>query len=366
MSKIEISKWPNFSPTRRAFLWFLWWAVLAPAMWVKNAIAQVLDIEKDEAARRDIIIALQPSYWGRNGYNTSETFRRIITSIWQVKSDFLITNINTLWVDEFKSFRWTSQQIADQMLQAITSYQQTFRQLQKRDEWTDWWDQYEQSEWVNESYIRDITTRELDYMRVTELPVHKEFTNQYWEKYRKTVREIPSDVPDARIDEHFYGNYKRINIPWTYINKSLSKYIWSEIPQNIQSSDTYIKVSIAWGRYYVAIYMNSELKLLSYVSPGKNKNWRRTTSWVVLKKIVGQNLIFNKYRMSWKYDESAMYLSIDIQNGELFHASKLWVDGTGQSHGCIRLPVFYIYGMNEKLRTLSDGKKVIIDIDPLY
>jgi hypothetical protein len=366
MSKIEANKWFDFSPSRRHFLWMLWWAALVPVTWVKNAISQVLDLEANEWARRDIIIALQPSYWGKSGYNTPQTLRRILTSMWKVRWDVVLENINILWVKEFQFFKWTNEQIADQILRVALSYQSEFLQVQKKDESADWWGQYEQNDWVDETYIRDITTRELDYMRVTELPVHKEFINQYWEKFRKTVREIASDVPDARVKTHFYWDYEWWNIRGSYINRNLWNYVWSEILKNISTNDTYIKVSVAWGRYYVALYMNSELKLLSYVSPWQNKKWRRTTDDTVLTKIVWENLIFNKYRMSWKYDESAMYLSIDIQNGELFHASKLWVDGTGRSHGCLRLPIFYIYGMNELLKRLPQWHKVIIDIDKLY
>jgi hypothetical protein len=362
MLKIEANKWLDFSPSRRHFLWMLWWAALVPVIWVKNAVAQVLDIEKNEMARRDIIIILNPYYWGKSWYNTIETLRVIFS--WEIKKENIIKNVNILR-GELKYFtQWSNQEISDQIWQAITLYQQTSPQIQKRQGEADWWGQYERSEWVNK-FEQDIRAFLDPLLRTFANKVQGPLTSTDSKGKTHYYHWKPKSIPDAYNDKHFFWTNVWKNLSGTYINAQLEKYIWNQIPDFYEAGKITILTSKIWGKNFLAVYdTDGAIKILTYVSIGTEED--PTHLPPLITKNVWEVWLIQMNKISVQAKGSSMWWWVHIRGGIYYHSSALWIDWEPKSHGCIRTPLLYLDGLHKIIKSASSGTQIDMRFQNLY
>lgn len=155
-------------------------------------------------------------------------------------------------------------------------------------------------------------------------------------------------VPSTFSKNYFYWIWMSENIEWTYINKSLKPLIYDKINRwwNVA-----VLQHLNW-KYFVALYVDNDLELLSYVSPWTSRiEW-----WIKTKKWKFKVRRSSKYHISWARDSiyrdndwilkwAVMPFALHVVWWIYFHA--WYVTWTRKSHWCIRLPLFYANWMYE-------------------
>ena len=102
---------------------------------------------------------------------------------------------------------------------------------------------------------------------------------------------------------------------------------------NIEDPNSIIVVKIG-DKYYLKMYINWELKVLTYVSPWVNDHKTPRTNRTYT------TLATEQIRVSKKYEYAAMPLSIKVTDNWIFiHYWK--VNWEPLSHWCIRVPLYY-------------------------
>lgn len=139
-------------------------------------------------------------------------------------------------------------------------------------------------------------------------------------------------------NNYFYGKWVWENIKWTYINEKLVNVV----PQssNYNNGNSIIIDKLRNGKYYLAMYVDWKLEVLTYVSPGKNSN-RTPENRVYSVKKLDKHYISSSYpkRSSWNNGWAIMPLAYHLAWWIWWH---IWnVNWNWLSKWCIRAPWFY-------------------------
>ncbi len=170
-----------------------------------------------------------------------------------------------------------------------------------------------------------------------------EYPNNPREFQWRTIRStrVPNVIQNN--NDYFYGEANWENIKWYYLNEKLFNTLWKKgilEKTNYENWGNSINLRRIGSKYYLAMYVDWSLQVLTYISPGKfdkqtpdNRNYNL---W---------NL--DKYHISSSYPErdwinkwwAIMPFAINIRWPIWLHVWR--VNWRWLSHGCIRVPVYY-------------------------
>ena len=196
----------------------------------------------------------------------------------------------------------------------------------------------------------------------TKISLEKDFEN-----YRKYSNLPLNWLKSPFSEEYFYWKNIWENVSGTFLNEKLLQ----EINDISIFSDDYnnwnsIQIDKIKGKYVLKMYLNWNLVVLTYVSPGTASN--RTP----------QNFnsridSLNKYYVSWSYPKRSSWVNgwavmpfayeIDASRWIYWHIGV--VNWHWLSHGCVRAPWFYQYGIYDLLQK-SGEKNFKVKIWKLY
>lgn len=206
------------------------------------------------------------------------------------------------------------------------------------------------------------------YSRLTNLPLeitkrlefHREMSRYYLDKSQWYKI---SWLKWAFSRDYFYWKTVWENIPWTYLNDNLlAKLSVSWIEKSSYNNWNSIQVyKMSNWKYYLAMYVNWNLEVLTYVSPGTASNRTPEQKAYTVKWL-------DKYHISSSYPKpnwwAVMPYAYNIDWWAIWW--HVWlVSWWGESHGCIRAPGFYQQRIYELLKNNSD-KKFLVNIWDLY
>ena len=179
----------------------------------------------------------------------------------------------------------------------------------------------------------------------------KRYLSDYFDGYNKHKNKqlVLSWLRSPFSKKYFYWEWVWENISWTYINQNLANFFESNWEQLWDSSlNWWNSIQIernSAGKYYLALYVDWELKVLTYVSPGTSQHKTPQNTYNPVRGL-------RKYNVSWSYPETAyqrgwaiMPMSYQIDEwGAIF--GHIWdVNGNWLSHWCIRTPALYQYAI---------------------
>lgn len=163
----------------------------------------------------------------------------------------------------------------------------------------------------------------------------------------------------------FYGKYVGMNKEWTFINENLEK----DIPHEIEDKNPRINIAKVGDKRYLAFYIDGKLHLATYVSPWllTNRTQKVVKKWEKTP---------DKYHISSSYPTLAeskngkvwgfvMPYAVHVDGSVWIHASDSRIDGSLQSHWCIRTPLFYVKEIYDKVKEFWIDK-VTIDTTGIY
>lgn len=204
---------------------------------------------------------------------------------------------------------------------------------------------------------------------------------------------VPTTTSGARRSNYFWDNVGR-NISGTFINERLSALV----PQTISDMRNIITVQ-KWadGRAFLSFYVWGVLQVLTYVSPWTLQHRTPNFSRPFIKRSDGRNLDIrqypenhphgrpkrwwaldpqliniDRYHISNVYPEESPWASmpyaVHISWWVRFHGSSSQIDWLWHSHGCIRVPLFYIKRMYDIIHSInmSPWSELVIDVQTLY
>lgn len=217
-------------------------------------------------------------------------------------------------------------------------------------------------------YKNDMTIENSDILK--RLKIYNEML--WYSKYKK------AKYKSLNVFDHmaYYWDVGSENMTWTFINEELF-YI---LPKNIKQDWNILKTWIINWKHVVVFYINHELYLASYISPGeplKHKSWAYIWFW---------DRELDKYHISSSYPEetvvsydefwnettkkvpiwwSVMPYAVNIRWSEYFHWSDHKINWNWESSWCSRTPLFYIYEIYNKVQELWKNN-VTIDTTMMY
>ena len=226
-------------------------------------------------------------------------------------------------------------------------------------------------------YIYKIYYSKLDKAK---LPVEILYKLNLWEYFSDYEKHKNKQLPLSWLrnpfsKKYFYWEWIWENISWTFISQDLQKFFESNWEQPWDSSlNWWNSIQIernSAGKYYLALYVDWKLEVLTYVSPGTPEH---KTPENTLSKVRG----LRKYNVSWSYPEREewpngwaimpMSYQIDEAWAIFWH---IWdVNGNWLSHWCIRTPAFYqqaIFStLAKKTENHTNYKDFVVKVGKLY
>ena len=205
----------------------------------------------------------------------------------------------------------------------------------------------------------------------------KRYLSDYFDGYNKHKNKqlVLSWLRSPFSKKYFYWEWVWENISWTYINQNLANFFESNWEQPWDSSlNWWNSIQIernSAGKYYLALYVDWKLEVLTYVSPGTPEH---KTPENTLSKVRG----LRKYNVSWSYPEREnepsgwaimpMSYQIDEAWAIFWH---IWdVNGNWLSHWCIRTPAFYQQAvfstLAKKTENHTNYKDFVVKVGKLY
>ncbi|ATU04926.1 hypothetical protein BKN14_00510 [Candidatus Gracilibacteria bacterium HOT-871] len=199
----------------------------------------------------------------------------------------------------------------------------------------------------------------------------KRYLSDYFDGYNKHKNKqlVLSGLRSPFSKKYFYGEGVGENISGTYINQNLANFFESNGEQPGDSSlnggnSIQIERNSA-GKYYLALYVDGELKVLTYVSPGTSQYKTPQNTYNPVRGL-------RKYNVSGSYPETAyqrggaiMPMSYQIDEGGAIFGHIGDVNGNGLSHGCIRTPALYQYAIYSILDNF-DFQNFAVKVGKLY
>ncbi|MBF0913862.1 L,D-transpeptidase [Candidatus Gracilibacteria bacterium] len=199
----------------------------------------------------------------------------------------------------------------------------------------------------------------------------KRYLSDYFDGYNKHKNKqlVLSGLRSPFSKKYFYGEGVGENISGTYINQNLANFFESNGEQPGDSSlnggnSIQIERNSA-GKYYLALYVDGELKVLTYVSPGTSQHKTPQNTYNPVRGL-------RKYNVSGSYPETAyqrggaiMPMSYQIDEGGAIFGHIGDVNGNGLSHGCIRTPALYQYAIYSILDNF-DFQNFAVKVGKLY
>jgi hypothetical protein len=164
----------------------------------------------------------------------------------------------------------------------------------------------------------------------------------------------------------YYGKDVWINKEWTLINENL---FW-KVPDFIDEKINKIIVSKIDGKNVLSFYVDGELFLATYVSPGllDHQTSRLKTIWKKAPDILHYSTEYPKVDIEKKIFEkwwAVMPYAVHIDWKEWIHWSDWPINWNLASHGCVRTPLFYVKEIHEKVGELWINN-VLIDTTWIY
>lgn len=163
----------------------------------------------------------------------------------------------------------------------------------------------------------------------------------------------------------YYWKWSLLNELWTFISKDL---IW-KIPQNIKENKNIIIVSSLEWKKILSFYVDWILYLASYVSPWtlNHKTQKVNTNWIRNPDLYHTSSEYPESSKSktWKKWWAIMPYAVHVDGGVWIHWSDWIIDWSPHSHWCIRVPLFYVKEIFEKVKELWI-KEVSIDTRNIY
>jgi hypothetical protein len=186
------------------------------------------------------------------------------------------------------------------------------------------------------------------------LNIYKEIQENYnWPKKTSDGRLVlPTGIPKVFSKQTYYSQFWEWPKIWTFIEEVLFK----KLPQQIGEKWNVIKISkidINWeDKNYLAFYKNWKLAIATFISLGVNDKKRKTSEETynisqVIRDIdhVSSEFPEEKKDKNWHVIVpkwwSAMAYAIHINWWTWIHSSNE-IDGDPHSHGCIRIPLYYL------------------------
>ncbi|MBF0913861.1 hypothetical protein HXK64_02815 [Candidatus Gracilibacteria bacterium] len=226
-------------------------------------------------------------------------------------------------------------------------------------------------------YIYKIYYSKLDKAKLPVEILYKLNLGEYFSDYEKHKnKQLPlSGLRNPFSKKYFYGEGIGENISGTFISQDLQKFFESNGEQPGDSSlnggnSIQIERNSA-GKYYLALYVDGKLEVLTYVSPGTPEH---KTPENTLSKVRG----LRKYNVSGSYPErenepsggAIMPMSYQIDEAGAIFGHIGDVNGNGLSHGCIRTPAFYqqaIFStLAKKTENHTNYKDFVVKVGKLY
>ena len=310
----------DINQSRRKFI--TWWiAVLAWIAATKKAVSQSIEEPELKLTSLEDDFSSDPAL---EAFNTSSnSLAESEKFVWKGEIEFFI---NHFWIDieEFYNNVSTIQQEAGLDIDGIL-WPDTLKHIYK-------------------SY----------YSELNNLPHEmtiKRYLSDYFDGYNKHKNKQLqlSWLRSPFSKKYFYWEWVWENISWTYINQNLANFFESNWEQPWDSSlNWWNSIQIernSAGKYYLALYVDWELKVLTYVSPGTSQHKTPQNTYNPVRGL-------RKYNVSWSYPETAyqrgwaiMPMSYQIDEwGAIF--GHIWdVNGNWLSHWCIRTPALYQYAI---------------------
>lgn len=269
------------------------------------------------------------------------------------KTQRTLENIGLIEYDTFRSF--FSVQNDDDFVQKVEFLQKEYKLNQKINQWI-----------IEASLLRKIY---IDFYskKMDEMPDEiKKRWNIYQEMqwYAKKSGALYSRL-DIFHQNDYLGKWVWINKEGTFVNQNL---VW-KIPETIDEKESKIIVEKLDDKKILRFYVEWELFLATYVSPGSlgHKTPKLKIKWK------------NKpdlYHTSSEYPEASkkkngqkwwavMPYAVHVDGWVRVHASDGKIDGNPQSHGCVRTPLFYVKEIYEKVKELWIDT-VTIDTTGIY
>lgn len=202
---------------------------------------------------------------------------------------------------------------------------------------------------IYEKYYSKIDRKSLPLEVVSRM----DFDNflKWYEKMKNNPTDNPRNVTMVWIKSafdrrYYYWENNWENISWSTINKELYENIWKLKLDATYNSWNSIQVqkNPNW-KYFLALFLDSKLQVLTYVSPGIKgyetpsfKEWKKIWRYI------------NHYKFSGSYPDrwdtkknwwAVMPMSYPIDPAKHIYWHVWMVTWDKASHGCIRAPWFY-------------------------
>jgi hypothetical protein len=171
--------------------------------------------------------------------------------------------------------------------------------------------------------------------------------------YRNIKWSLHSELDIFNMND-YYGNNLWVNKEGTLINEN----IINKIPYSLNDKKNKIIISQLRWKNILSFYVKWDLYLATYVSPWSL--WHKTPKLYTTGKTHP-----DKYHISSEYPKKThwwaiMPYAVHIDGRVWIHGSPSTINGKWASHGCIRVPLFYIKEIYEKVKKIWKGN-VIID-----
>lgn len=297
----NISEKKDFFEWRRTFLEILWVWALALSSKTSKAVRSILDFEPNTNSDQ----FTEPKFEFPEAETLSESFRHV-------------------WEREVRFFMW-------QFGLDETTFSSKVKEIQAE-------------AWLEQDWV--IWPETLKHI--------------YREYYSQNIDSFPLEVQArARLDKNLsnYKNPRNYKISWlkwafhkwyffwqwvwenadgTFFSSELLNHFWEEIMTS--ESGNVLKIDkLSYGKYYLALYVDGELRVLTYVSPWTPGNPTPQSRTYNIQSL-------DKYHISSSYPErtwgwAVMPFAYQISWSIYWH---IWlVNWWWESHWCIRAPGFY-------------------------
>ena len=318
---MNLNNWTNnIDQSKRKFI--IWWiAVLAWITATKKAVSQSIEEPELKLTSLEDDFSSDPALEvfnaSSNSLSESEKF------VWKGEIEFFI---NHFWIniEEFYNKVSAIQQEAGLDIDGVL--------------WPD------TLKYIYKSY----------YSELANLPHEmaiKKYLSDYFDGYNKHKNKqlVLSWLRSPFSKKYFYGEWIWENISWTYISQDLQNFFESTWEQPWNPSLNWwnsiqINRNSAW-KYYLALYADWELQVLTYVSPGTPAHKTPQNTYNPVRGL-------RKYNVSWSYPETAyqrgwaiMPMSYQIDEAWAIFGHIWDVNGRWLSHWCIRTPALYQYAI---------------------
>ncbi len=319
-----------YNMDRRDFLkwaFFLWvWLALPDYLKAEELVVNDTNYKVDIILTEEDVLKYERSLW----------------SVWKKEIDFF-NKFFELW--DIKQF-----------LIKVENLQEEFGFIWKSSDWILW------PASLKQIYIEYYSKNQdkLDVEIKKRLSIYNEML---WYKKNKKAKSWKLDVFSTNT---YYAKDVWINKENTFINENL---FW-KVPDSIDEKINKIIVSKIEGKNVLSFYVEGELYLATYVSPGllDHKTSRLKTIWKKHPDMHHYSSEYPEVNIKKKIFEkwwAVMPYAVHIDWKEWIHWSDWPINGNPASHGCIRTPLFYVREIHEKVKELWI-KNVIIDTTWIY